>query len=163
MYCCRTSLTDESHQNPPLITEDVQPSPGLYCEPDVEKKLCVKLKKVDFPGSSFPGRIIAVPSVEQSDTSRTPASPIPTERQLRHRHLPENIYEEKDEPVKKRPRQKWTEEKEQLLCKYWERETLLYDAKHPDHRKTPLRNEAYERIAALLQMDGKYLCFSLYI
>ena len=57
---------------------------------------------------------------------------------------------------KKKSKGLWTEQKLQLLCTLWEDEQFLYDASHPDYRKTSLRVYAYQRIAAILDMDGRY-------
>lgn len=117
--------------------------------------MCVKLTKVDFPYASVPARLVPV-SPSQNPDPVGAESPL-SNRQLRKREKNKSYQEETLQPATKSKRPKWTEEKERLLCHYWEKETLLYDGKHPDHRKSQLRADAYQRIASQLDMDGKYL------
>lgn len=51
--------------------------------------------------------------------------------------------------------QKWTREREQLLCTMWEEEIHLYDATSKDYRNTNKRQQALQRFSAVLGLDGK--------
>lgn len=54
-------------------------------------------------------------------------------------------------------RAKWTIQKERELCKLWRREDHLYDSTSRNYRNTHMRNEAYARMGAALQVDGKFV------
>ena len=51
---------------------------------------------------------------------------------------------------------KWNAQKIQKLCTLWEEETHLYDAKHPLYKDPVQKENSYERMAALVDMDGRY-------
>ena len=127
------------------------------------KNPSVKLSKLDYPSGQLSGQLKSETFSQNSEAMDTTPSPrhtrqrkVSTETHSLQIKLPdEDILETIDQPVR-RPRCRWSEHKEQLLCSFWEKENLLYNAKHPDHRKTRLRAQAYDRIAALLEMDGNY-------
>lgn len=56
---------------------------------------------------------------------------------------------------------KWTPEKEHKLCELWEGERHLYDTTARDYRNSRKRQEAFQRFATALEMDGKYECFNV--
>ena len=62
-----------------------------------------------------------------------------------------------DVPAKqKKPARKWTRAKEAHLCSLWEEESHLYDCKHKDYRNNARKEKAYNRISAILEIDGNY-------
>ena len=49
---------------------------------------------------------------------------------------------------------RWTIEKIQQLCVLWEEEHHLYDASDPNYKNARMRENSYDRMAAILDMEG---------
>ena len=49
---------------------------------------------------------------------------------------------------------RWTIEKIQQLCELWEEERHLYDTTDPNYKNTRMREKSYDRMAAILDMEG---------
>ena len=94
---------------------------------------------------------------EKQKKRRRSDSESPKTKQVEELIDSDNSESPKTTPKKTKPKRKWTDAKLSKLCALWEDEPHLYDASHPDYRKNNLKIKTVERIAALLDMDCKYL------
>ena len=52
---------------------------------------------------------------------------------------------------------KWTRAKEAEMCSLWEDEVHLYDCRHKDYKNGRRKEQAYNRMSAVLDIDGIYM------